>query len=212
VTPKLSAIVHASIRFVITHFLAFLGVSAVVIVTPGQDTALTIRNTLLGGRRAGASTALGVSAGQAVWALATSAGVAALLRASEPAFLTIKLAGAAYLVWLGLRAIFGHHEPRSEWRGGGTAFRQGLVSNLGNPKMAIFFGSLLPQFASPSFASLLVLGLCFCSLTLAWLSAYALAVARAGDYLRRTRVRRALDRVTGAVLVGLGIRLAAEQR
>jgi threonine/homoserine/homoserine lactone efflux protein len=93
---------------VITHFLAFLGVSAVVIVTPGQDTALTIRNTLLGGRRAGTSTALGVSAGQAVWALATSAGVAALLRASEPAFLTIKLAGAAYLVWLGLRTIFGH--------------------------------------------------------------------------------------------------------
>jgi threonine/homoserine/homoserine lactone efflux protein len=197
---------------VITHFLAFLGVSAVVIVTPGQDTALTIRNTLLRGRRAGTSTALGVSAGQAVWALATSAGVAALLRASEPAFLTIKLAGAAYLVWLGLRTIFGHHAPRSDWRGGGTAFRQGLVSNLGNPKMAIFFGSLLPQFASPSFASLLVLGLCFCSLTLAWLSAYAVAVARAGGYLRRTRVRRMLDRVTGAVLVGLGIRLAAEQR
>jgi threonine/homoserine/homoserine lactone efflux protein len=199
---------------VITHFLAFLGVSAVVIVTPGQDTALTIRNTLLGGRRAGTSTALGVAAGQAVWALATSAGVAALLRASEPAFLMIKLAGAAYLVWLGLRTIFGHYEPKSDWPGGGTgtAFRQGLVSNLGNPKMAIFFGSLLPQFASPSFAGLLALGLCFCSLTLAWLSAYAVAVARAGDFLRRTRVRRTLDRVTGAVLVGLGIRLAAEQR
>src|SRR6478736_1160651 len=87
-------------------FLAFLGVSAVVIVTPGQDTALTIRNTLAGGRRAGIGTAAGVSTGQAIWALATSAGIAAVLRASAPAFEAVKLAGAAYLIWLGLQTIF----------------------------------------------------------------------------------------------------------
>src|SRR6059058_6039591 len=98
------------------NFAAFLGVSVLVIVTPGQDTALTIRNTLLGGRRTGTFTGLGVSAGQAVWALAASAGAAALLSASEPAFVAVKLAGAAYLVLLGLHALlraFGPQEPET---------------------------------------------------------------------------------------------------
>jgi len=200
---------------VITHFAAFLGVSAIVIVTPGQDTALTIRNTLLGGRRSGIRTAAGVAGGQAVWALATSAGVAAVLRASEPAFVAVKLAGAVYLVFLGLQTLMpalrsGTSKPKTSPRG--RPLRQGLVSNLGNPKMAIFFTSLLPQFTtSPSFGSLLALGMVFCSLTLVWLTAYAVAVAKAGDFLRRSRVRRALDALTGAVLVALGLRLAVER-
>ncbi len=84
---------------------AFLGISVLVIVTPGQDTALTIRNALLGGRRAGIYTALGVSGGQAVWALATSAGLAALIVAFEPAFVALKLVGAAFLVYLGVHAL-----------------------------------------------------------------------------------------------------------
>jgi threonine/homoserine/homoserine lactone efflux protein len=91
-----------------------------------------------------------------------------------------------------------------------AAFRQGLVSNLGNPKMAVFFTSLLPQFGH-SFAALLVLGLVFCAMTLGWLCTYAYAVARAGDFLRRSRVRRTLDAVTGAVLVAFGLRLAVER-
>src|SRR4051794_32967175 len=86
-------------------FLAFLGVSALVIVTPGQDTALTIRNTLVGGHAAGTRTAAGVALGQAAWALAAAAGVTALLRASEPAFLALRIVGAAYLVWLGALAL-----------------------------------------------------------------------------------------------------------
>ena len=199
---------------------AFVGVGAIVIVTPGQDTALTIRNTLLGGRRAGIFTALGVSTAQAVWALATSLGLAALLAASEPAFVALKLAGAAYLVWLGAHSLLaawrGSAKQRREGRGAngpgaGTAYRQGVTSNLGNPKMAVFFTSLLPQFAG-SFAGLLALGVLFALLTLAWLSAYAAAVARAGDALRRPAVRRALDAVTGAILVALGLRLATERR
>src|SRR5215217_6294769 len=87
------------------ELLAFVGVAIVVIVTPGQDTALTIRNTLAGGRRAGVRTASGVVCGQAVWALAASAGIAALLVASEPAFVAVKLVGAAYLVYLGGQAL-----------------------------------------------------------------------------------------------------------
>jgi len=193
---------------------AFLGVSAVVIVTPGQDTALTIRNTLLGGRRAGVGTAVGVVSGQLAWALATSAGLAALLLASAPLFTAIRLAGAAYLVVLGAQALVAAvraraHEDRLPRRRS-SAVRQGLLSNLGNPKMAVFFTSLLPQFAS-SFAGMLSLGLLFAALTLSWLSLYALAVARASGLLRKTRVRRALDAVTGLALVALGLRVAAER-
>ncbi len=191
----------------------------IVIVVPGQDTALTIRNTLLGGRRPGILTAAGVASGQACWTLAASAGVVALLRASEPAFLALRLAGAGYLVLLGVQALvsalrgenkglFADSSPRPLLPR--TAFRQGLVSNLGNPKMAVFFTSLLPQFGS-SFVALAGRGLLFCSLTLVWLSLYAVVVARAGDFLRRARIRRTLEGLTGAVLVALGLRLAAER-
>jgi threonine/homoserine/homoserine lactone efflux protein len=206
------------------ELLAFLGVSALVIVTPGQDTALTIRSTLLGGRRAGVLTAFGVATGQAVWTLAASGGITALLLASEPAFLAVKLAGAAYLVFLGGQMLV-RAARRSPTAAHGsatqgdlrarTAFRQGVISNLGNPKMAVFFTSLLPQFApasGPRFASFLALGLCFCAMTAAWLTGYAFAVARAKDVFQRSRVRRMLDGLTGAVLLALGLRLASEQR
>ena len=206
------------------ELLAFLGVSALVIVTPGQDTALTIRSTLLGGRQAGVRTALGVSTGQAVWTLAASAGITALILASEPAFLTVKLAGAVYLVFLGgqmlVRTLRRTGAPVHVVRASAaltpaTAYRQGVVSNLGNPKMAVFFTSLLPQFApesGPRFAAFLALGLCFCAMTAAWLIAYAFAVARARDLFERPRARRFVDGLTGAVLMALGLRLALEQR
>ncbi len=202
---------------------AFVAVSAVVICTPGQDTALTIRNTLTGGRRSGIATAAGVAAGQLIWTIAASAGVVALLSASEPVFRALKLVGAAYLVYLGAQSIFAALRGREHGRpirAGGArlapsrALRQGLLSNLGNPKMAVFFASLLPQFVpagSASFAALLALGLLFCSLTLAWLTLYALAVAKAGRLLSG-RVRRVLDALTGLVLVALGARLATERR
>jgi threonine/homoserine/homoserine lactone efflux protein len=207
----------------VDNLAEFLAVSVVVIVTPGPDTALTIRNTLLGDRRAGLFTALGVVTGQATWAFATSAGTAALLVASEPAFTAVKLLGAAYLVFLGCQALVAalrrrprpgiDARPRSLPQG--LAFRQGLISNLGNPKMAAFFPALLPQFApagGAAFPVLLALGLLFCTLTLVWLTAYAVAVAKAGDFLRRPSIRRAMEALTGAVLVALGLRLATERR
>jgi threonine/homoserine/homoserine lactone efflux protein len=193
-------------------------------VTPGQDTALTIRNTLLGGRRGGGWTAAGVVTGQLAWAAATSAGLAALLLASQPVFTALKLAGAAYLVWLGATALVAAVRGRGVSSGAvglsssrlraRSAYRQGVVSNLGNPKMAVFFTSLLPQFVSAGDASFWTLfppGAAFAALTLTWLTAYALVVARARDFLGRTGVRRALEAVTGVVLVSLGLRLAAER-
>jgi threonine/homoserine/homoserine lactone efflux protein len=207
----------------VQDLVEFLAVSVVVIVTPGPDTALTIRNTLLGDRRAGIFSALGVVTGQATWALATAVGIAALLVASEPAFTAVKLLGAAYLIFLGAQALLTalRGRARSAIEGpsrrlpAAVAYRQGVISNLGNPKMAAFFPALLPQFApegGASFPTLLALGLIFCSLTLVWLTGYAVAVARAGDFLRRPSIRRVFEAVTGAVLVALGLRLATERR
>lgn len=221
--------------------IAFLGVSLLVIVTPGQDTALTIRNTLLGGRRGGVATALGVVAGQLCWALATSLGLAAVLLAWQPAFVALKVAGAAYLMFLGAQALLAalsrplsrpgrhrlprpgrhrrraHHTTAADRPGqpAAAALRQGVLSNLGNPKMAVFFTSLLPQFAPATGASitdLLLPGGVFAGLTLCWLCCYAALVARAGEVLRRPRVRRTLDAVTGVALVGLGLRVVADAR
>jgi threonine/homoserine/homoserine lactone efflux protein len=126
---------------VLGTLLAFVAVSAVVICTPGQDTALTIRNTLGGGRRGGVATAGGVAVGQAIWTLAASAGVVAVLSASEPAFRALKLAGAAYLVYLGAQSIVAALRRRGHGLGtrgaapieAARAFRQGVISNLGTP-------------------------------------------------------------------------------
>jgi threonine/homoserine/homoserine lactone efflux protein len=210
----------------VTDLAGFLVLSIIVIVTPGPDTALTIRNTLLGGRASGIATAAGVAFGQAAWSVATSAGVVALLVAAEPAFVALKLAGAAYLVFLGAQALWAALRPgRTRQTAAATphavrlrpasALRQGVVSNLTNPKMAVFFPSLLPQFVSPgatSFVALLALGLIFCLMTLSWLTLYAFVVARAGDVLRRAGFRRIIEGVTGAVLVAFGIRVATTAR
>ncbi|HMJ01221.1 MAG TPA: LysE family translocator [Gaiellaceae bacterium] len=207
------------------NLAAFLVVATIVIVTPGPDTALTIRNTLLGGRRGGVLTAIGVATGQTTWTVATSAGLAALLVASEPVFRSVRFIGAAYLAFLGIEALRAARRGSDSGQGGvarGTraltpsaALRQGLISNLTNPKMIAFFPALLPQFAPagrPTFLVLLLLGLLFSSMTLVWLTAYALVVAKAGDFLRQRRVRRLLEAATGIVLIALGLRLATEPR
>ena len=201
---------------------AFVGVAALVIVTPGPDTALTVRNALLGGRGAGVATAAGVALGLAVWTAAASAGLAALLVASEPAFVAVKLAGAAYLVLLGAQSLVHawRGRPREDdGRAAGrlrprVALRQGLLNDLGNPKIAVFFTTLLPQFApahGPAFATLLAFGLLFCAMTFVWLCAYSAAVAHAGARCA-ARVRRALDAVMGAALVAFGVRVAVGRR
>jgi threonine/homoserine/homoserine lactone efflux protein len=196
------------------HLLPFLAVSAIVVVTPGVDMALVTKNALLHGRRAARATALGVNLGIFIWALAAALGLAAVIAASAAAFTAIKLAGAVYLVYLGLRTLYGSHEPAGPVPRG-NAFRQGLASNLLNPKIAVFFTSLLPQFVDPQHAQpqdLLLLGVLFNCLGVAWLLTYASLAARGRDLLRRPRVKRTLDRVSGFALIGLGVRLAFERR
>jgi threonine/homoserine/homoserine lactone efflux protein len=208
----------------VSDIAGFVALAIVVIVTPGPDTALTIRNTLVGGRPAGIATAAGVALGQATWSLATSVGVAALLVAAEPAFAALKLAGAAYLVYLGAQSLWSAYRGRPAHRTvdpspprvrTAIALRQGVLSNLTNPKMAVFFPSLLPQFVAadaPPFVPLFTLGILFCLMTLTWLTGYAFAVARAGDVLRRATIRRAIEAITGAVLLAFGARVALSPR
>ena len=195
------------------HFEAFLAIATLLALTPGPDTALVTRNALVGGRSAGVFTILGIASGLVVWTLAASVGMAALLRTSEPAFVAVKVVGSAYLIFLGGQALWGAFRgvgPRVRLAPAGDrirprlAFRQGAVCNLGNPKIAIFFTSFLPQFARgnhPSFTALLLLALAFSAIGLAWLSLYNVVLAKAGDFLRRPTVRRVVEGITGMALV-----------
>jgi threonine/homoserine/homoserine lactone efflux protein len=183
--------------------IGFLAVAVVVILAPGPDFALTVRNTVRGG---GIRTALGVATGQVVWVFASAAGVAALLAASHPAFVALRLAGAAYLIWLGVATLLSRSGHARRLRAG-SPYRQGVVSNLANPKMPVFFISLLPQFGG-SFLALCAHGLVFAALTLCWLS----LVSRGAGMLLVPSVRRIVDVFTGVVLVALGLRLATGRR
>ena len=183
------------------------------------------KNVLIHGRRAGLGTSLGVSAGLAIWTIAAAVGVASLVRASAVAFTVLKFAGALYLLWLGLQALRAARRELGDEHAGRlvgesvmtarAGFRQGCLSDLANPKIGIFFTSLLPQFVSaghPVLLPFLVLGAVFVAMTVVWLLAYTLVAAQAAEALKRPRVRAALDRVTGVVLIAIGLRLAAEHR
>ncbi|HEU0028067.1 MAG TPA: LysE family translocator [Ktedonobacterales bacterium] len=207
------------------RFGAYLAVAALLIVTPGPDTALVTRNALLAGRRAAAFTILGIGAGSVVWAAASVGGIAVLLEQSALAFTIFKYAGAVYLGYLGLRSLLGGHRgdkqaPAADspapapQLGERTSFRQGLLSNLLNPKAGAIFATALPQFIVPgdSPARLALMLLAYETILLTWLNIYAALISRAGQSRAGARVRAWLRRVTGAVLIALGVRLALEQR
>jgi RhtB (resistance to homoserine/threonine) family protein len=199
----------------------FLAVAAIVIITPGVDMALVTRNALMHGRRAALLTALGINLGILFWVMAAALGLAALVATSAAAFAVVKFTGAVYLIYLGFQTFRSartrrqmDQPPARPAPSGQEAFRQGIASNLLNPKIAVFFTSLLPQFvgAHSSAANLLLLGLLFNAMGVCWLLCYAAAAARGRSVLVRPRVKRTLDRLTGFVLIGLGVRLALESR
>jgi threonine/homoserine/homoserine lactone efflux protein len=206
--------------------LLFLGVITLLTITPGADMAMVSRSVFLGGRAAAFATTLGIAAGCMLWALASAAGVAAILAASETAYDALRLVGAAYLVWLGVQSLvaawrghgdeaLGEPEPAASGRPPSLRrpFRQGLLTNLFNPKIALFYTTFLPQFIRPGDPVLLLsiaMATVHIVLGIVWLSAYAWLLDHAVEAFRGSRVRRALDSVTGVVLVGLGIRVAAD--
>ena len=209
-----------------SHLLAFIAVATLLTITPGADMALVTRNALTGGRRPALLASAGIVSGLLVWATLSALGISALLNASATAFTILKLAGAAYLIFLGVQALWATRHgyvPVAETAGSGSvqaiaapvAYRQGLLSNLLNPKVGVFYTSLLPQFVTVDdgvASQSLALALIHIVIGIVWLVAYTGFVVRAGAVLRRPGVRVWLDRVTGTVLVALGLRLATERR
>jgi RhtB (resistance to homoserine/threonine) family protein len=205
------------------HAFVFVGVVALLTITPGADMAMVARSVFTGGRRDAFATTLGISAGCFVWACASALGVAAVLAASQTAYDALRLVGAAYLVWLGVQSLLaarsGGAVAAAASRGSASLqahpFRQGLLTNLFNPKIAVFYSTFLPQFIGPGDPALLISMLLACvhiAFGIAWLSFYAWLLDRAVEAFKGSRVRRALDALTGTVLIGLGLRLAAERR
>jgi threonine/homoserine/homoserine lactone efflux protein len=207
------------------RFGVYLAIATLLIVTPGPDTALVTRNALLAGRRAASFTTLGIGAGSIIWALASVFGIAVLLEDSVVAFSIFKFAGAAYLGYLGLRSLIASFRvskkasvitpaPQTTRLGERVAFRQGLLSNLLNPKAGAIFATTLPQFINPgdSPPRLVLMLLAYEAILLSWLYLYGYLVSRAGQSRFGTRVRAILQGVTGIVLLTLGVRLAFEQK
>lgn len=203
--------------------IAFTAAASLLTVTPGVDTAMVLRSAATGGRRPAVSAAAGIAMGCLAWGAAVSAGLGALLMASGTAFTIVKWAGAAYLIWLGARAILFPRrgadagEPGSPGPAGGPdgaawpMFRQGLLTNLLNPKVGVFYITFLPQFV-PAGASValfsLVLATIHVLLGVVWFAVLIAATVPMGRFLRRPRVVTALDRVTGGVFLAFGARLA----
>jgi threonine/homoserine/homoserine lactone efflux protein len=205
-----------------TSVLGFALVAAALTVTPGLDTALVLRSALTGRRGEAAATAAGIVAGLLVWGAAAAAGVSALLTASRIGYDVLRWAGAAYLVGYGgrllWRAVRGTAGPAAEvppgprgWR----AARLGLLTNLLNPKVGVFYVALLPQFlpsGTDPLAGGLLLAAVHAVLSLAWFAALIAVAAAAARRLRQPRTVRVIDGVTGGVLVGVGVRLATAGR
>jgi RhtB (resistance to homoserine/threonine) family protein len=205
--------------------LAFAVVAALMTVSPGADTFLVVRNTLRGGRDDGWATVAGICCGLFVHALLSALGVSALLAHSAAAFLALKVAGAAYLAWLGIQSLrcaarASPFADRAAAAAPGRAppsrsFREGFLTNLLNPKVIVFYLALLPQFISPGdpvLARSLLLAAIHFAEGILWLGFVAWGVHRSRGFFLRPALRRGMDALCGTVLVALGLRLALEPR
>jgi threonine/homoserine/homoserine lactone efflux protein len=210
-----------------SRFIAFLGIAALLTIIPGADTALVTKNAISRGRTAAFFTTFGICLGCLCHATASALGLSVILRESARAYEWVKLAGAAYLFYIGARSLWAARKipaetnvtlidayqlaPKSLWR----SFGEGLFTNLLNPKVAIFYLTFLPQFIAPGQPVLrrsLFLASLHVMMGLAWLCSYAILLDRMSAVLTRPSVKRRLERVTGAVLMAFGLRLAFERR
>jgi threonine/homoserine/homoserine lactone efflux protein len=211
----------------LTHaILSFAVLGALLTITPGLDTALVLRSAVTMGRRPAFATALGVNTGALVWGAAAAVGVSALLTASTTAYLVLRVVGAAYMVYLGVRMVVGAvrsrgvaaegpEPPSSRRPAWWNSFGRGLLTNLLNPKVGAFYVAVLPQFIPPGEPALgvgLLLALTNDLEALVWFTAIIIGAEAFRGLLRRRRVQRAVDGGTGAILVGFGVELGLSSR
>lgn len=201
--------------------LAFSLAAALLTITPGLDTALVLRTAAVEGPKRAALAAVGVIAGCLAWGAAVALGLGVLLAASTLAFTVLKWAGAAYLVWLGANLIL---KPRERFEVGASAaaagsefawMRRGLLTNLLNPKVGVFYVSFLPQFLPagvPAAPFIFLLAVLHGAMGLAWFAALIAATRPIAGALQKAAVVRWPDRLTGGVFLGFGVKLALERR
>jgi len=204
-----------------TQLLAFVGVSLLLAVTPGPDMAVVTKNALAHGRRGVLLTTTGIGLALVIWATATAVGLSAVLRASGDLLFVLKIAGAAYLAYLGVRTLLDSRRRPADLIAGTpppapahAIFRQGFLSAISNPKLGVFFVTFLPQFVGPAqslLPRLLELGFVFAVIGWTWMNVYGLLITRIRDFITAPRVRQWMQRVTGVVLLGFGARLALER-
>ncbi len=203
------------------QLVAFIGVSLLLAVTPGPDMAVVTKNALAHGRRGVFLTTAGIALALMVWVGATALGLSALLRASAGLLFALKLVGAAYLTYLGVRTLLESRQRPPDLltstppaAAAHAVFRQGFLSAISNPKLGVFFVTFLPQFVVPGqpvLPRLLELGIVFAVIGFAWLNVYGLSVTRLRALITAPRVRKWMQRATGVVLLGFGARLALER-
>ncbi|HEV2780746.1 MAG TPA: LysE family translocator [Actinophytocola sp.] len=190
--------------------LAFLLASLVLAMVPGVGTAMLLKQSVRGGRRGALATVAGMEVGVAVWAVAAGLGLSVLLVASRLAYEGLRIAGVCVLLWFGVKALFGRHKPDVDAPTAGSGFRAGLLVNLANPKLAVFAISFLPQFVPAGSArwTLLLLAGLWVVVDTVWYLGIVVLLSAILRWLKRSEIRRRLERASGAVLIALGIRLA----
>jgi RhtB (resistance to homoserine/threonine) family protein len=205
----------------LTALVTFACAAALIVLLPGPDTLVVVRNLIRGGRRSAALTVIGVLSGLAVWVTAAALGLAALLRASRDGYTALRVVGAVYLIWLGVNSLRSRRASGNEMQLPdatrkivGTGYRAGLATDLLNPKVGVFFVSFLPGFVPAGHAvgpTSLVFGAIFVVETAMYFALLLTLAARVTRWMSEPRIRRRLDRVTGLVLIGFGVRIASER-
>jgi RhtB (resistance to homoserine/threonine) family protein len=203
------------------EFLTFLLLSLFVVMSPGIDTALITKRTISTGKKTGFQMALGISTGCLIHTFAAAFGLSAILMQSAIAFEIVKYAGAIYLIYLGLSSFWSnkkkqsdHFEDNTQVQKRNSSFKQGLLSNVLNPKVAMFFLTFLPQFVnadSGTIYQLIMMGMIYTVLSITWFFTYVFFINYMRDWLLSPKVQKVMDKATGLVLIGFGLKLAFEK-
>lgn len=202
--------------------LTFIVLSLFVVMSPGIDTALLTKRTILAGKSEGFKMALGITAGALVHTFAAAFGLSAVLMQSAVAFEIVKYIGAAYLIYLGVTSFISKGknkeqvlENQNEMHAKGSAIKQGFFSNVLNPKVAIFFLTFLPQFVntqSHAAKQLILMGIIYTILSIVWFIVFVIFINYLRKWLMTTSVQSMMEKATGIVLIGFGLKLALERQ
>ena len=204
-----------------TSIPLFIFACVLLIILPGPDTAIVTKNTVVAGRKGGMQTMLGSCVGLSFHTIAAVAGLSAIIVKSAVAFTILKYVGAAYLCYLGVRTLMNMRTKKAQVEEevlveakGNSHFKQGFITNVTNPKVAVFFLTFLPQFLAPgadAFWSFLVMGIIYAVLTFTWFFFYVVLLDKIRNFMKRPSTQASIEVLTGVVLIGFGIKLAFEK-